>query len=203
MTMSDTKETLVARVQELEAEAVVNHENTQAIVEASEEAALASAQLDESQQEVIKILNDDINILSATDEVTDEEGNVIIAAQTGLATLRAEIEEARAEVEADKESSEIETYRANPMATFPEKIEHWLYTAHNVHYGVENILIQDISSDKIQYRVKDSKLIKSTQTMGIGLLNSELVEPPVHNHTFYQDKPGDAPVCRCGSFQLA
>ena len=202
MTMSDTKEELVAKVAELEAEASVNAENTQAIIDSSDEAAGMTTKLVESMQEEIDSLSDDVDTLSAVDGEMDKDGNTITEAKVGIATLRAETESVLAQAKLDSEGSEIETYRANPNATFPQKIADWLYISSNVKYSPDDIMVADIQLKKVQFHVRNSTKIKATQLMGINLINGELVPPSPHVHNFYQLGDGDVPVCRCGQFQL-
>ena len=202
MTMSDTKEQLVARITELEAEASVNAKNTQAIIDASDEASVLTTKLIESMQEDIDSLSDDVNTLSAVDGEMDSEGNTITEAQVGITTLRVETEAVLAQAKLDSESSEIETYRANPNATFPQKIADWLHISSNIQYSPDDIMVADIQTKKVQFHVRNSTNIKATQLMGINLINGDLAPPSPHVHNFYTLSDGDVPVCRCGQFQL-
>ncbi len=203
MTMSDTKEELVGKIAELEAEATVNADTTQAIIDVADEKDQVSTQLVETMQEVIDGLNEDINTLSAVDGEMDEDGETITEAQVGIATLRAEAEAVLAQARLDSESSEIEVYRANPNATFPQKISDWLYISSNIRYNSDDIMVADIQLDKITYHVRNSVTIKANKIMGINLVNGDLVAPSPHEHTIYQLRDGDVPVCRCGSFPVA
>lgn len=120
---------------------------------------------------------------------------------TTKADLTAENEKLRVqitELESTSQPDLVEKYESHGAA-LPDQIAAWLTVSMGKRYDGDEILIQDVREDRVQYRFKQGVPNRPDGSFGILRVNGELVDPPVHTHEFHILVHGGKSVCtRCG-----